>query len=130
LICTFFVYLYFLGGQYVLLPFKCTHDQYLNIICYLCTVFDNKFAKCETAQDLLFLDKWFRITLRFNFSNVSITASIYPPLKQTHHCNPHKITFRTGGQVPSKHYTNRNNHIFILTASPNIQSNEKKLNIF
>jgi hypothetical protein len=27
----------------------------------------------------LFLDMWFRITLRFNFSNVNISASIYPP---------------------------------------------------
>jgi hypothetical protein len=31
---------------------------------------------------VLFLDKWFRITLRFNFSRVNISASIYPPLKQ------------------------------------------------
>jgi hypothetical protein len=29
-----------------------------------------------------------------------------------YHWNPHKITIRTGGQVPSEHYTNRNNHIF------------------
>jgi hypothetical protein len=35
-----------------------------------------------------------------------------PLLNKSHHCNPHKITFRTGGQVPSKHYTKRNNHIF------------------
>ena len=56
----------------------------------------------------------FRIILRHNFSKINISASIYPPplLNKSHHCNPHKITFRTGGQVPSEHYTNRNNHIF------------------
>jgi hypothetical protein len=55
-----------------------------------------------------------RITLRLNFSNVNISASIHPAplLNKSHHWNPHKITFRTGGQVPSKHYTNQNNHIF------------------
>jgi hypothetical protein len=30
----------------------------------------------------LLVDKLFRITFRFNFSNVDISASIYPPLKQ------------------------------------------------
>ena len=80
----------------------------------------------DSERFKLFLDKWFRITLRFNFSKVNISASIYPPLNKTHHCNPHKITFRTGGQVPSKHYTNRNNHIFILTASLNIQTRKRE----
>jgi hypothetical protein len=37
-----------------------------------------------------------------------------PPLKSSQN------NLSNGGQVPSKHYTNRNNHIFILTALPNI----------
>jgi hypothetical protein len=46
------------------------------------------------------------------FSN-KISRRVYTPLlNKSHHCNPHKITFQTGGQVPSEHYTNRNNHIF------------------
>ena len=46
------------------------------------------------------------------FSN-KISRRVFTPLLNTgHHCNPHKITFQTGGQVPSEHYTNRNNHIF------------------
>jgi hypothetical protein len=47
-------------------------------------------------------------------SNINTSTSIYPLLiKRKHHWNPHKIiTFWTGGQIPSKHYTNRNNHIY------------------
>jgi hypothetical protein len=45
-------------------------------------------------------------------SDVNISKSIYPPLKRIQRWNPHKITFRTGGQVPSQHYTNQNNRVF------------------
>jgi hypothetical protein len=46
------------------------------------------------------------------FSNKISRRVFTPLLNKSHHCNPHKITFQTGGQVPSEHYTNRNNHIF------------------
>jgi hypothetical protein len=46
------------------------------------------------------------------FSNKISRRVFTPLLNKSHHCNPHKITFQTGGQVPSEHYTKRNNHIF------------------
>ena len=46
------------------------------------------------------------------FSNKISRRVFTPLLNKSHRFYPHKITFRTGGQVPSEHYTNRNNHIF------------------
>ena len=39
------------------------------------------------------------------FSNKICRRVFTPLLNKSHHCNPHKITFLTGGQVPSEHYT-------------------------
>ena len=46
------------------------------------------------------------------FSNKISRRVFTPLLNKSHRFYPHKITFQTGGQVPSEHYTNRNNHIF------------------
>ena len=70
----------------------------------------------------LFVDKWFRITLRFHFSNVIIAARIYPPLKQNPPLLSSQNNLSNGGSIAVRHYTNRNNHIFILIALPNIQT--------
>jgi hypothetical protein len=74
-----------------------------------------KYGHYKTMEEFInsFSTTPFRIKLRHNLSNINISPSIYPPFTPlftprvftplTHHCNPHKMTFRTGGQVPSKH---------------------------
>jgi hypothetical protein len=53
----------------------------------------------------------FRITLRHNFSNIN----------KSHHWNPHKITFRTGGGVKChQNITQTETIIYLLTAWPKI----------
>ena len=46
------------------------------------------------------------------FSNKISRRVFTPLLNKSPPFYPHKITFQTGDQVPSEHYTNRNNHIF------------------